>query len=71
MKLYQIIRDTEGYEEHTTDLTFEEANETLAELEKFFPEEQYSIHPQLKKTKEKEYRNIPHGQVDGWEDLYN
>lgn len=69
--LYQIIRTTDGYEEHTTDLTLEDANETLAELEDMFPYEQYEIHPQAEPTKEKEYRFVSRGQADGWEDLYN
>lgn len=69
--LHQIIRTTDGYEEHTTDLTLEEANEVLANLEECFPYEQYSIHPQVEPTKEKEYRFVSRGQADGWEDLYN
>lgn len=69
--LYQVIRMTDGYEEHTTDLTFNEAQETLAELEECFPYEQYEIHPQAEPSKEKEYRFVSRGQADGWEDLHN
>tara|TARA_B110000908_G_C10179198_1_gene414793 strand:+ start:934 stop:1155 length:222 start_codon:yes stop_codon:yes gene_type:complete len=71
MDLYQVIRMTNGYEEHTTDLTFNEANETLAELEECFPNEQYAVHPQGEPTKEKEYKFFSREQADGWEDLHN
>lgn len=69
--LYQVIRMTDGYEEHTTDLTFDEAVNTLEELNECFPNEQYEIHPQAEPTKEKEYRFVSRGQADGWEDLHN
>ncbi len=69
--LYQIIRTTDGYEEHTTDLTINEANEVLTDLESCFQNEQYEIHSQAEPTKEKEYRFVSRGQADGWEDLHN
>ena len=69
--LYQVIRTTDGYEEHTTDLTLNEATEILAHLKECFPDEEYSIHLQAEPTKEKEYRFASRGQADGWEDLYD
>jgi hypothetical protein len=71
MELYQVIRTTDGYEEHTTDLNEKDADNLILELEEYFPNEQYEIHPQAEPTKEKEYRFIPRGQADGWEDLYS
>ena len=69
--LYQVIRMTNGYEEHTTDLTFDEAVNQLENLHECFPNEQYEIHPQAEPTKEKEYRFVSRRQADGWEDLHN
>ena len=46
-ELYQVIRTTEGYEEHTTDLSHTDAVELVIELESCFEGEQYEIHPQL------------------------
>ena len=68
-ELYQVIRTTEGYEEHTTDLSHTDAVELVTELESCFEGEQYEVHPQMEATSEREYRTIPHGEADGWEDL--
>ena len=69
MSLYQVIRTTEGYEEHTTDLTIEQAEELIEDLA-VFEDEFYEIHPQSEPTPQKDViKKIPRGQVDGWEDL--
>jgi hypothetical protein len=69
-ELYQVIRTTEGYEEHTTDLSHTEAVELVTELESCFEGEQYEVHPQPEPTPVSEYRTIPNGAADGWEDLF-
>ena len=69
-ELYQVIRTTEGYEEHTTDLSHAEAVELVTELESCFEGEQYEVHPQPEPTSVHEYRTIPNGAADGWEDLF-
>ena len=57
-------------EDHTTQLTFEEAIELMNDLEEMFPNEQYSIYPD-EYVEPKEVRYYNNNAVDGWEDLYN
>ena len=67
MDLYKVMNETNYPEEHTTQLSLDDANELLSDLEEMFPDEQYSIWPD--EYVESEYRTIPHGAADGWEDL--
>ena len=45
IELYKVVNETNYVEDHTTQLTFEEASELIKDLENFFPDEQYAIHP--------------------------
>ncbi len=68
--LYKVMNVTNYPEEHTTQLSFNDANELLGNLEEMFPDEQYSVWPD--KHKEfKEVRSYNNNAVDGWEDLFN
>ena len=72
MNYYTLFNTTNGLNEHTENLTLDEANKLENELLECFPDEQFEIHPQTESKKEKrEFRNIPSGAADGWEDLYN
>ncbi len=66
-ELYKVMNETNYPEEHTTQLNHTEAAELIVELEEMFPNEQYSIWPD--EYVESEYRTIPYGAADGWEDL--
>ena len=69
MQLYKVMNETNQPEEHTTQLSLEEANELLSSLEEMFPDEQYSIWPdEYVEPKEARYYNS--NVVDGWEDMY-
>ena len=68
--LYKVMNETNYPEEHTTQLSYSEAFELINELEKMFPNEQYSIwSDEYKEPKETKYYN--NNAVDGWEDLFN
>ena len=69
-ELYKVVRTTEGYaEDHTTDLSYEEAKEVMIDLSVFLDDD-YEIVQQWEHTPEPEFRFIPHGAADGWEDIY-
>ena len=66
--MYKIMNETNWPEEHTTQLSLEQANELLKDLEETFPNEQYSIWiDEYKPKKEKHYNN---NAIDGWEDMF-
>jgi hypothetical protein len=69
MELYKVMNETNYPEEHTTQLSLEEANELLSSLEEMFPDEQYSIWPD-EYVEPKEARYYNNNAVDGWEDMY-
>ena len=69
MQLYKVMNETNYPEEHTTQLSFDEANELLNDLEEMFPNEQYSIWPD-KYVEQKEVRYYNKNAVDGWEDMF-
>tara|TARA_R110000737_G_scaffold306002_2_gene313653 strand:+ start:6281 stop:6505 length:225 start_codon:yes stop_codon:yes gene_type:complete len=69
IELYKVVNETNYVEDHTTQLTFEEASELIKDLENFFPDEQYAIHPdEYVESKESTYYN--ENAVDGWEDMF-
>ncbi len=69
MELYKVMNETNYAEEHTTQLSLDEANELLSELEEMFPDEQYSVWPD-EYVEPKEIRHYNSNAVDGWEDMY-
>tara|TARA_R110000803_G_C11777511_1_gene296143 strand:- start:162 stop:386 length:225 start_codon:yes stop_codon:yes gene_type:complete len=69
IELYKVVNETNYVEDHTTQLTFEEASELIKDLENFFPDEQYAIHPD-EYVEPKENRNYNEAAVDGWEDMF-
>jgi|TARA_B110000971_G_C19572735_1_gene303819 hypothetical protein len=70
MEKWKVVNETNYVEDHTTQLTFEEAIELMNDLEEMFPNEQYSIYPD-EYVEPKEVRYYNNNAVDGWEDLYN
>ena len=70
MQLYKVMNETNYPEEHTTQLTHSDAIKLINDLEEFFPNEQYSIHPD-EYVEPKETRVYSSNQADGWEDLHN
>jgi len=70
-ELYTVMRTTDGLEEHSTDLTYNQAEELIKDLE-VFEDETYEIHPQPEPTVIKDrIKSAPRGAADGWEDIYN
>lgn len=69
MELYKVMNETNYPEEHTTQLSLDEANELLADLEGMFPDEQYSIWTD-EYVEPKEVRYSNNNAVDGWEDMF-
>ena len=69
MQLYKVMNETNYPEEHTTQLSLDEANELLSDLEGMFPDEQYSIWPDTY-VEPKEVRYSNNNAVDGWEDMF-
>ncbi len=70
IELYKVVNETDYMEDHTTQLTFEEASELMSSLEEMFPNEQYSIHPD-EYVEPKEVRYYNNNAADGWEDLHH
>jgi len=69
MELYKVMNETNYPEEHTTQLSLDEANELVSDLEGMFPDEQYSIWPDTY-VEPKEVRYSNNNAVDGWEDMF-
>tara|TARA_R110000868_G_scaffold357497_1_gene618998 strand:+ start:9536 stop:9760 length:225 start_codon:yes stop_codon:yes gene_type:complete len=69
IELYKVINETEYGEDHTTQLTLEEARELMNNLEDMFPNEQYSIHID-EYVEPNEVRYYNNNAVDGWEDMF-
>ena len=69
IELYKVVNETNYVEDHTTQLTFEEASELIKDLENCFPDKQYAIHPD-EYVEPKENRNYNEAAVDGWEDMF-
>ena len=70
MEYYTLFNSTNGLHEVKKNLTSNEATEEMNELLECFPDQQFEIHPQIEYLKEKEYKPIPRGAADGWEDLH-
>ena len=70
MQLYKVMNETNYPEEHTTQLSLEDANELLTSLEEMFPDEQYSVWPDEYKEPEEVRYYYNNNAVDGWEDMY-
>ena len=68
IQLYKVVNETHYVEDHTTQLTFEQASELIKDLENCFPNEQYAIHPD--EYVESKRRNYNENAVDGWEDMF-
>jgi hypothetical protein len=66
--MYKIMNETNWPEEHTTQLSLEQANELLKDLEDTFPNEQYSIW--IDKYEPKKERRYNNNAIDGWEDMF-
>jgi len=62
------MNETNWPEEHTTQLSLEQANELLKDLEDTFPNEQYSIW--IDKYEPKKERRYNNNAIDGWEDMF-
>jgi len=69
MELYKVMNETNYPEEHTTQLSLDEANELVSDLEGMFPDEQYSIWPDTY-VEPKEVRYSNNNTIDGWEDMF-
>jgi REP element-mobilizing transposase RayT len=67
--LYKVMNVTHYAEEHTTQLTLDEAEELVKDLEEMFPDEQYEIHSD-EYVKTKELKHYNNNAVDGWEDMF-
>jgi hypothetical protein len=66
---YKIMENSERFgQEHTTNLTFEEAHELLNRLQDYFPDIDYWIEQYREENKKPQHYN--NNAIDGWEDLY-
>lgn len=68
---YKVMENSEGFgQEHTTNLSLEEAQELYNRLQDYFPDIQYWIEQDYNDDIRQEAKYYNNKAIDGWEDLY-
>lgn len=71
MERWKVVRETRyGYEDHTDDMTYDEATDLECDLTSYFPNQQFMVVPYEHVEKEENSRVYNNNAIDGWNDLY-